>query len=43
MRGSLVVAAVLFASPLAAQEESTGPTVKGHGPVYAIPDAVEVG
>jgi intracellular sulfur oxidation DsrE/DsrF family protein len=33
----------LFALPTFAQEDSTGPVIESHGPVYAIPDAVAVG
>jgi intracellular sulfur oxidation DsrE/DsrF family protein len=39
----LIGALLLLALPAAAQEEFTGPAIEGHGPVYAIPDAVDLG
>lgn len=39
----LIGVLLLLALPAAAEEEFTGPAVEGYGPVYAIPDAVELG
>jgi intracellular sulfur oxidation DsrE/DsrF family protein len=46
VKSTLVLTAaalILLALPASAQKDSTGPAINSHGPVYAVPDAVEVG